>query len=232
MFRARVVDVRPEANGVDIVLLADGRRFPGVPVLSGFAGGDFGFTGFGAPSETGYDARGTRKRDVFAVGAFIEGRPIILGFYYPQVGQMQFEDKGRMVFRHPSDLYVTVDDAANMEVAHPSGLFVRIGEGTAHEDLSGQDYDGRWKIERNTKRKAHVHIEQPGGASIDIAPSGKITITTPATVKVDAGGVDMDTSLLSVSGAISSGVGASGSFTTPLGQIVTVDGGQVTNITG
>ena len=147
---ARVVKARPEANAVDIVMMQDRRPFPAVPILSSFAGGDFGFSGMPDPTETGYEAKGTRQRDIFAAVAFLDNRPVVVGFIYPQVGQMQFEDVGRTVFRHPSDVYVSIDDEGNFELAHPSGAFVRIGTSAEHEDLTGKDYDGRWKIERNT----------------------------------------------------------------------------------
>ena len=108
----------------------------------------------------------------------------MVGFIYPQVGQMQFEDVGRTVFRHPSDVYVSIDDEGNFELAHPSGAFVRIGTSAEHEDLTGKDYDGRWKIERNTGQQTHIHIEQ-GDTSVDISPDGDVVVKAPY-VKLDA----------------------------------------------
>jgi hypothetical protein len=96
-------------------------------------------------------------------------------------------------------VYTTVDAAGNMEFAHPSGAFIRIAESAAHEDLTGQDYDGIWKIRRNTGRAVHIHIEQAGGvASVNISPSGAVSVTTGSTVSVVAAGAASVTSSTSI----------------------------------
>lgn len=176
----RVVDVHPEAHAVDVVLMDDGRRLSGVQVLSGSAGGDYGRHGLGIPTETGYDAKTTRKRDVFCAIGWCAGNPVVLGFLFPQVTQMLFEDKELSIDRHPSDVYSAIDGDGNFEMRHPSGAYVRIAEDPASKDLSSKDYCERWKIERNTDKRVHIHVEQAGGVAVlDIDPDGKITVKGP-----------------------------------------------------
>lgn len=177
---ARVVEVHPESHSVDVVVLDDNRRFSGVKVLAGAAGGDYGFAGLAVPTNTGYDAKNSGKRDVFALVAWAGYTPIVMGFLHPAVSQMLFPDKNRMVYRHPSDAYMTVDPEGNAEFYHPSGAYIRIGTEPAHEDLSGKDYEGAWAIERNTDKAVHIHIEQSGGkASVDIDPDGNVLVISP-----------------------------------------------------
>lgn len=182
---ARVVDVHPEAHAVDVVLMQDGRRLSGVQILAPRAGGDFGTYGLGIPTETGYDAKTTQKRDVFAVIGWTERNPFVLGFLYPQVTQVLFEDKERSIDRHPSDVYSTIDGDGNFEMHHPSGAFVRIGVSPKHEDLSGKDYCGLWKIAKNTDKKVHIHVEQANGTYLDIDENGNVVVHAPQ-VLVDA----------------------------------------------
>lgn len=186
---ARVVNVHPESHAVDVVLMDDGRRIPGVQVLSGSAGSNFGFADLAMPDATGYSAKNTKTRDIYAVLSWVRDHPVVLGFLFPQVAQCLFADKERMVYRHASDVYVTIDKSGNTEVAHPSGAFLRIGTTPGHEDLTGKDYDKVWKIARNTDKAVHIHVEQAGGkASVDIAPSGAIKVDTVSTVDANAAG--------------------------------------------
>lgn len=206
---ARVAEVRPESHALDIVIMKDGRRFSGVQVLSHSGGGDFGHVGFGVPTNTGYDAKKSNKRDVYCVVGWVTGTPVIFGFLYPQVSQMLFEDKERHIHRLPSDVYWSSDSDGNIEVYHPSGAFVRFGTSPEHEDLSGKDYDQIWSIERNTDKQVHIHVEQAGAvASIDIDPDGNTVIKAPY-VKIDAPKTVM-TGRLTVKGSIAA-VGTIGS---------------------
>lgn len=105
---------------------------------------------------------------------------------------MTFKRKNFRVYRHASDVYWTVDDDGNVEVYHPSGTFLRIAESAAHEDLTGQDFDQRWKIARNTDKQVHVALTVANGgevkASLDIAPDGKITAHTVSDVELTVDG--------------------------------------------
>lgn len=182
---AKVADVHPESNSVDLEFMMDGRRIPGVQVMGGLAGTDFGSSGFAVPDSVGYDTPMTKTRDIIAVVGWSNGgNPLVFGFLFPQVAQCLFTDKNRMVWRSPSDVYFTVDGAGNAEVAHPSGAYVRIGTSPEHEDLTGKDYDGIWAIKRNTGNAVYIHLAQAGGnATVDIAPDG--SIVAASVVKID-----------------------------------------------
>jgi hypothetical protein len=182
----RVVKVHPEAHAVDVVLMEDGRRLSGVQILSGSAGGDYGrHGGLGIPTEEGYEAKTTRKRDVFCAVAWVGRNPVVMGFLFPQVTQMLFEGdddrtKQRMIDRHPSDVYSQIDGDGNFEMRHPSGAYIRIAEDPSHEDLESKDYLERWKIEKNTDKRVHIHVSQAGGkAWVDIDPDGNIVVNGP-----------------------------------------------------
>lgn len=189
---ARVVEIHPESHAVDLVFMEDGRRIAGVQVMSGTAGGNFGFADLARPTATGYDAENTGVRDIYAVVSWMREIPVVLGFLFPQVAQCLFADKERMVYRHASDVYTTIDADGNTEVYHPSGTFLRIATSAAHEDLTGKDYDGKWKIERNTGKAVHVQltVKNAGAqkASLNIDPSGNVTLSHTGNLSTTTGG--------------------------------------------
>ena len=174
---ARVVEIHPESNAVDIVFMDDGRRAAGVQVMAGVAGTDFGNADLTVPDTVGYAANKSRTRDIIAVVGFVNGLPIVMGYLFPKVAECLFKDKNRKVYRHASDVYFTIDGKGNTEFSHPSGAYIRFGTSPAHEDLTAKDYDKIWKIKRNTDKAVHIHIAQAGGkASIDIDPAGNMAI--------------------------------------------------------
>ncbi len=192
MVLARVVDIHPESHAVDLVVMHNSQRLAGVQVLAGVAGTNFGFSDMSLPDNTGYDARNSGTRDIYAVLSWVNATPVVLGFLYPQVAQCLFEEKGRMVYRHGSDAYVTITPGGNMEISHPSGAFVRIADDYQHEDLTGKDYDKKWKIERNTDKATYVSIENAGGgahkASIVLTPEGDVMIDATGDVRIKSAG--------------------------------------------
>lgn len=184
---ARVVAAHPQSNAVDLEFLADSRRVAGVSVMTGLAGTDFGCSGVVGPEVEGYGEENNRVRDVYAVVGKINDHPLVLGFLFPQVSQLLFGDERRMIYRHPSDLYMTIDGSGNAEIAHPSGAFIRFGTSPAHEDLTGRDFDGVWKIARNTDQAVHIHVEQAGGVgSVDIDPVGAIVARSDLSITLEA----------------------------------------------
>lgn len=186
---ARVVAVHPEANSVDIQVMRDGRRIAGVQCVGQFCGTDFGVSGMVPPAAEGYDKAPSGTRDIMAVVAFMGTHSIVLGFLYPQVCQMLFGEVGRFISRYPSDVYSTVSPTGDFEFYHPSGAFVRFGESTAHEDLTGKDYDGKWRASKNTGRKVSIHVEQAGGtAAVTIDPDGNVFIEHDGDLAVKTGG--------------------------------------------
>lgn len=198
---ARVAAVHPEDNSVDIVMIDDGSRYVAAQVLSPVAGSDFGVSNLPAPSATGdqWSLSASRERDILAVTAMMDVQPVVLGFLFPQVNGVLFGDRDRMVSRHASDVYHTIDRDGNIEVAHPSGTYVRIATTPAHDDLTGKDFDGRWKITKNTSKPVHlqvvvanagvqkalVHIDPTGNATVELAGNLDVSVLGNASVSVD-----------------------------------------------
>lgn len=188
---ARVAAVHPENHSVEIVMVDDGSRHADAQVLAPMAGTDMGWNDMPSPdvpaSGNKWDLTQTTARDMLAVVSFIGRRPVVIGFLYPQISQMLFKDQNRRVVRHASDVYSTIDGSGNLEVYHPSGAYLRIATDPAHEDLTGRDVDGKWKITKNTGAQVHIHVAQAGGtASVDIAPNGDIRAQSATKVEVVA----------------------------------------------
>lgn len=253
----RVAAIHPEDYAVDLVMTDDGSRLAGVQVLAPHASTSSGSNCLPNPatpkSGDAWDLRETTDRDVLAGVAFFGQYPVVLGFRFPQVCQMLFKDLERAINRHPSDFYTSIDGQGNFEAYHPSGTFLRIGTSPEHEDLTGKDFDGKWKIARNTDKAVHVHLTVANGgstvASLDIDPSGNVTLehagnytqkvggtytvesTGAATIKAPSVTHDApqttSTGNQSVQGAMNvQGEGASGAVSTFAGTIK-INGGDV-----
>jgi hypothetical protein len=198
---AKVVAIHPESNCVDVVVLRTGARLAAVRVLVEMASGQTGSSNLHLPdSANGYDSDNTGRRDIVAAIAYFREIPFVVGFLFPEVAECLFARPDFKVDRHASDAYSTVSATGDMELCHPSGAYVRIAENPAHEDLTGQDYDGIWKVARNTERQVHIHIEIPGKASIDLAPdgamsvwaAGEISIVSDTHIKLEAPFIDLN----------------------------------------
>lgn len=174
----------------------DGSHLAGVQVLTPSGSSNTGYNDLPQPATPSsgniWDLRETTSRDVLAGVAFFGSYPVVLGFRYPQVCQMLFKDLERRINRHASDVYSTVDSEGNAEWYHPSGTFVRVGSTPAHEDLTGKDVDGRWKIARNTGAAVHLQVTVASGggavASLNIDPSGNVTLTHSGSLTVNTSG--------------------------------------------
>lgn len=173
-FFAKVLAVHPEAMAVD-VRLDDGRQLAGVPVLSQSASMDSGSRDLPDPTDN----------TVLAVVDFVAGdRPLVLGFLFPRGNACAFTDN-RAFNVHHSGAYYTVTAAADMEVFHPSGAFVRIASDVGHEDLSQKDYQGLFKVGKNTGRSVSIVLGfADQKVQMVLADSG-ITVTGNVTVSGD-----------------------------------------------
>lgn len=184
-----VVETHPEDNSVDLVMCDDGARLSGVPVLSGSASARSGSTGMPElPKRANkWDITQRHGTDMEAiVGSMGRGNPVVLGFMFPQVSQMTFEDKQRSFSRHQSDVYQTIDSNGNIEVYHPSGAFVRIAESSAHEDLEKKNFDKSLQLDRNKDKKILIHFQaSDGGSSGTINHDGTITFKAPTKITCD-----------------------------------------------
>lgn len=181
----RVAAVHPEDHSIDVVMIDDGARISGVQLLTSSGSGNTGVhdlpTPGAPPSGDKWSLTERTDRDMIAVIGYIGIMPVAVGFLFPQVSQMLFKDQNRRLMRHASDVYTTIDGDGNTELYHPSGTYLRIGASGAHEDLSGKDVDGKLAITKNTSAAVHVHLEVANAgahkASIDIDPSGNVTVT-------------------------------------------------------
>lgn len=192
----RVAAIHPEDYSVDLVMTDDGSRLAGVQVLTPHASTNSGSNCLPQPSTPAsgnvWDLTQTTDRDVLAGVAFFGQYQVVLGFRYPQVCQMLFKDLERAINRHPSDFYTSIDGQGNFEAYHPSGTYLRIGTSPSHEDLTGKDFDGLWKITKNTSSAPHVHLNVANAgaqvASVDIDPSGDVTVTHAGNLAVNTSG--------------------------------------------
>lgn len=190
---ARVVDVHPEDHSVDLVMIEDGTRIAGVQVLTSSATGNTGVHDLPTPDRPAgadkWEIASPTDRDMIAVVGSVGRSAIVVGFLFPQISQMMFKDPNRRVMRHASDVYTSIDGQGNAEFFHPSGAYIRVGTSAAHEDLTGADFDGKWKVSKNTGNQVHIHVEQAGGkASVNIAPTGAIVVNSQSTLDLNITG--------------------------------------------
>jgi hypothetical protein len=184
---ARITKVHPESRTADGILIDTGGPLLRMPILSAVSG-DTGF--FDTPTvETSGTEHATGEREMIAVVAPLGmGNWAITGFMPPPNRQGLFAD-GRMVYRHGSDAYLTIDQDGNAEFYHPSGTFLRIGT-PGHEDLSGKDVDGAWAIKRNTDAAPTVTLGTAAGgmvkSTLTLAPDGTVTLTTAGLLQLAA----------------------------------------------
>lgn len=194
---AKVMRVVPGGHAVDLLFMDTGDRVPSVQVLAGSAGGDTGLVNLVQPDQPAagqdqWDPNRIGEREVIACVAYYKNLPVVIGFLFPQVCQMLFDRQNFKVDRHASDVYTTTDNDGNYEMFHPSGTYLRIGTGPEHEDLTGQDFDGKWAIANNTDKAVHVHLSVRNAgaevASLDIDPSGNVTLGHAGNYTQNVGG--------------------------------------------
>ena len=255
---AKVIAARPEGHAVDIVFLDDGSRVSSVRVLSPSGSTNSGVADLPSPTppRSGRvgDITPTKDRDMYAVVAFLGELPIVMGFLFPEVCQLMFKDANRRVERHASDVYTSIDNEGNFELFHPSGTYMRIGTDPAHEDLTGRDFDGKWKITKNTAKQVHVQLTVKNGgatkASLNIDPNGNVTVLhvgnlatltqgnalveVNGTTEIVSGGdativaphITLDTPVTTITGILQVlGEGAAGNVATITGDVRIVNGG-------
>ncbi|MEN8259476.1 MAG: hypothetical protein ABFS02_02625 [Pseudomonadota bacterium] len=253
---AKVTHVHPAGQHLDVIFLDSGEHCRNIQVMSPYAGTDFGFTsGIPEPEKEGWGENKVTdpdKRDIIAVVAYMMNYPICIGFLYPQVTHMAFEkEKGgrnRMIERSPSDHYRTIDEHANFEQFHPGDAWVRVGEGIAHEDLTGKDFDKRWEIKRNKDKVPIITLwNQNGGAGqgdmqiekgkiiIEVVDGSEHSIITliPNQAKIETTGdviVDAQGNITATAGGDAS-IDAQGKITANAGGDITANSGANIDVT-
>jgi hypothetical protein len=192
---ARVLAVHPESGTIDAVCTLSGRKFAGVRTVQVGVSSNTGRIDLPVP-ELGGDSSVSDPaklpvgaRELVAVIALYGKHPVCLGFLPPRRSQMYFE-AGRRIDRHGSDVYQTIDSNGNTEWRHPSGTLIRVSESATPEDLTGQDADGSWKIDKNTARAPRLHVRLANGGQTKFelvaTPDGNVTMTVAGTLTVNA----------------------------------------------
>lgn len=189
--KAIVVETHPEDNSVDLVMSDDGSRLTGVQVVSYGASTRTGVVDLPEIPRRGIDKWDITQRtgqDMEALVGFIQdGNPVVVGFIYPQISQMTFE-QNRRFSRHRSDVYTTIDENGNIELFHPSGVYIRIAEDPDHEDLTDRNYDQNLRLDRNTERKLYVRVSVPNSGTFTMDPDGNATLDMMKTITLQADG--------------------------------------------
>lgn len=181
-----VVAIHPEDHSVDVMLFESGARLSGVQVLSQSATSNSGLNDLAVPDALTGEARWdlTRRagRQIHAIVGYVGREPYIQGFLFPQVCEMTFAEAGRKIDRHGSDFYHTIDAKGNAEWYHPSGTYLRMGSTPEHEDLTGKDFDKRFKVAKNTKSAPYVNLTVANAGSpvltLQIDPNGNLTVSS------------------------------------------------------
>ena len=205
---AKVTYVHPEGQKLEVIFLDTGDYGRDVQVMSPYAGTDFGFTsGIPSPEQEGHEPNkktDPNERHIIAVVATLQGRHICLGFLFPQVTHMAFtrdQDKNRMINRHTSDWYQTVDDDGNMEMVHPSGAFVIMSQGTATTDLSERDYDKRWTLKRNTGRRINIRA-QVNNAFVNVKQGEVLASVASNRIRISQNEIEIVAPIIRITGNI------------------------------
>lgn len=185
-----VVATHPEDYSVDLVMLDDGSRVVGAQVMTmnGSArAGSVDLPSVGKKKDK-WDLSERTDNEATAIVGMMRGNPVVMGFMYPQVSQMTFDDPDRRMSRHVSGAYQTVKGDGSVEFYHPSGAYVRISETTEHEDLDGKNFDKNLAATGNKDKKISIHVQAAGGKSsatikedgtVVIKADDKITCNTP-----------------------------------------------------
>ncbi|HEX5678792.1 MAG TPA: hypothetical protein VFX91_12575 [Alcanivorax sp.] len=239
---AKVTRFVPEAHAADLLFLDDGSRVPMVPVTTPYGSTNTGVADMvqpdPSPSGEQWDPLDSGSRDVIAVVGFFRDVPLVIGFLFPQVTEMLFTDRNRRVQRHASDVYTTVDDDGNVEVFHPSGTYFRIGTDPAHEDLTGKDFDGKWKIDKNTDKAVHVHLSVKNAgqevSSLDLDPDGNLAVDLAGNLTANVEGSATATVGAGLTATVTgnTAVNTSGNLTLEAGGNITIGAGGNVVVTG
>lgn len=197
----KVVKVHPSDHSVDIVLLDNGAKMANVQTLAPTASTRSGRVDLPVPdlpdSQNPWSLKMSETQDLLAVIAMVEGTPFCLGFLYPQVNQLAMpeETQNLAIQRHASDWYQVITDGAVMTLHHPGGAYISMGGG--YIDLTGKDFDQKWKLERN-RHPISITIYTPDGGhhslivcapnSILLETTGSITGNARGNISLHAGG--------------------------------------------
>jgi len=217
----RVIGAHWEDHTVDI-LATDNSTYMHVPIISGWAGLDYGEwsrpqlaeeTTDGLTAGEAFSIAPTGKRDSYALFAFVEGfgvMPIVLGFFYPEVSQMMFSGLQRLT-RHVGDTFTAIgSDGVNYLAFNKDGSAISFNVGDPRPPIvTLTDYDQRSEPEGRPHNitlylangskveldgaTGDILIQSESGARIDILSSGDMSVSAD-------GALDLSGNPLTLSG--------------------------------
>lgn len=227
-------------------MLHNGARLAGVQVVSPSASTRSGRVNLPRPDPAPGDDEWApvlnRQHDALAVVVIANQRfPLVIGFIYPQINQLAMPDDTRdlAIDRHVSDFTITTDENGVHCLRHPSGTCLVIG-GTDAPDFDGADFDGEWKIDRNTD-PAPIRIYAKD-ADLRLMPNGdvlvsskkirqtadEITMDAP-TVTATADQVNITAPVIGLNGNVAvTGDGGAGNFALTVGNMTVHATGSIT----
>lgn len=192
---ARVAEVHQEHHAVDLVFLDDFSQVAGVQVMTPYASTNHGTVNL--PQVTVKEDKWSVEQsddpndtEMLAVVAMIGTRPIVMGFLYPQIGQMNFEQSkypNMMIERHLSGFLRITTNTGGTIFRHPSGSIIAIGGASVPEN---DDIDENFNLERTSAVPITITVPVGGGgqtaASIVLEPDGTIEIYALKSISIIA----------------------------------------------
>lgn len=172
-----MVDTHPEDYSVDLVMLDDGSRIVGAQVMShnGSArAGSVDLPSIGKKKDK-WDLAERTDNETTAIVATMRGHPVVLGFIYPQVSEMTFDDPDRRMSRHVSDVYHTIDGKGNVQFGHPAGVYVKIGASPEPDDFSSKNFDKNFAPKRNADTPVAFRYGNKD-SYFEMLPNGEVNI--------------------------------------------------------
>lgn len=178
-------------NSVDIIMSDDGSPLTGVQVLTTNGSNRSGFSDlpYVAPKDN-LNLSKEGEQELIALVDTVRGYPVVVGFLFPQINEILFDDPLFSLYRHQSDVMYSIDGDGNIQLDHPSGTYIRIGEAIEHVDLEGKNTDKNLKVTRNKEKKAKVRIGLAGGLiELTLSPDGSVSMTAH---RVDVTATEVD----------------------------------------
>lgn len=190
--RGIVVATHPEDHSVDLVMADNGSRLVGVQVISQNGSTRTGSTDLPDTPvrKNKWDVTEETDQEMIALVDNVGGIPVVIGFLFPQINQMLWNDPKLKMSRHQSDVSWMVDGEANIQLDHPSGAYIRIGEEPARVVMDKTNADGSSVKDRNLERKVNVRIGLADNmVEVTLTPDGDMIVKLKKNLEVDADGL-------------------------------------------
>lgn len=200
-----VVGRHPEDHSVDLVMVDDGSRHVGVAVLTPNGSGTSGLFDMPPVPDRGadkWDIKTPVMGEQIALVGFMRKIPVVVGFMFPKGGQMTFNDGKRMVYRHQSDLTVSIEETGALHIRHPGGLSLSIGTPDNPRDGTNQSSAGNFAVTKNKTQRLDVSLSFPGFALK--ADKDGLTISAKK-IDLKAASIKLNSKKVSTAGGLQTG---------------------------